>query len=711
MNAAIPLYDSVRTWGLELETAIDFDEETIKSANLCDRFTDIELDRIGAWIWDGYNRDKMSRSTWERRMEAAMDLAMQVQKDKTWPWAGCSNVVFPLVTIGALQFSAQAYPQIVQGNRVVRFRVIGSDGGETRKRAARISRHMSWQVLEEDESWEEQHDRMLINLAIVGCNFIKSYYDASKGYPVDELVMARDLVVDYSAKSIEGAARKTHVIPMYRNEIHERIMQGTYRNVKEEAWFNQAPSTALPITSGKDLRQGVINSQPDKATAYTMLEQHVLLDLDQDGYEEPYIATIEMTSKKVLRLVARVDDISQVKRTHGGEIIKICPTEYFTKFSFIPSPDGSIYDLGFGIFLGPVNEAVNSGINQLLDNGTMQNSIGGFLGRGAKIRGGVYTMAPWEWKRVDSTGDDLRKNLVPFPERQPSQVMFSLISLLIEYANRIAGTTDTQIGENPGQNTPAQTYQGMQEQGKQTYKMIFKRVWRSMKQEFKKRYGINRRQLPPTQHFGEGSDFIRKEDYLASPDQVAPVANPNVTSTTMRIAQATAVKQDSVQTPGYDRDEVTRRWLDALDVEGSEAIFPGSEKTGPLPNPKMQVEQGKMQLGMAKIKADMQKFKMQLMADSRKNQAEIIKLMAEAAKISNEAKTEGAEHRLKALELILEHRRASEEMFNQRLETLSQMGSGEGEEGEGASAQNSGTGGTGGMAPSSGNGGGMGVPA
>jgi len=692
---------------LTLDRTLEFDEETIKSPNLCDQFEQVDLDRIGAWIWDGYNRDKMSRSTWERRMEAAMDLAMQVQKDKTWPWPGCSNVVFPLVTIGALQFSAQAYPQIVQGNRVVRYRVIGSDGGEVRKRATRISRHMSWQVLEEDESWEEQHDRMLINLAIVGCNFMKSYFDASKGYPVDELVMARDLVVDYSAKSIDGAARKTHVLPMYRNEIYERIMQKTYRDVREEAWFNQAPASSMSETPGKDLRQGVANSQPDKASAYTMLEQHVLLDLDKDGYEEPYIGRIEKVSKKLVRLVARVDDERQIQRTREGEIIKITATEYFTKMSFIPSPDGSIYDLGFGIFLGPVNEAVNSGINQLLDNGTMQNSIGGFLGRGAKIRGGVYTMAPWEWKRVDSNGDDLRKNLVPYPERQPSTVMFQLVGLLIDYANRVAGTTDTQIGESPGQNTPAQTYQGMQEQGKQTYKMIFKRVWRSMKQEFKKRYNINRRQLPPTQRFGEGSDFIRKEDYLASPNQVAPVANPNVTSTTMRIAQATAVKQDAMQTPGYDRDEVTRRWLDALDVEGAEALFPGSDKTGPLPNPKMMVEQGKMQIAQAKTKYETQKFQAQLMEDRKVNQAEILKLTAEAAKISAEAKTEGAEHRLKALELILEHRREQDKTMNERIGMLAGMGQ---EEGEGEQA-NPPAGGAGGMAPPSGNGSVPGVPA
>ncbi len=213
-----------------------------------------------------------------------------------------------------------------------------------------------------------------------------------------------------------------------------------------------------------------------------------------------------------------------------GKIISIKPTNYFTKFSFIPSPDGGIYDLGFGTFLGPINEAVSTGVNQLLDMGTMQNSIGGFLGRGAKIRGGIYTMAPWEWKRVDSTGDDLQKSLVPYPTRQPLDVTLKLIGLLIDYANRIAGTVETQVGENPGQNTPAETARTTNENGMQMFNMIFKRVWRSLKEEFKKLYGLNAMYLRTHQTFGPNSEMVMREDYIGDPDQIAPVANPAVTS-------------------------------------------------------------------------------------------------------------------------------------------------------------------------------------
>ena len=189
-------------------------------------------------------------------------------------------------------------------------------------------------------------------------------------------------------------------------------MTGIYRDVREAEWYQ---NHAQPMTDEnvlkQDNRQGKTVPQSDDTTPYTMLEQHLLLDLDHDGYKEPYICTVEFTSKQVIRLVSRIDSMEQITKNYKSEIVKITPTEYYTNYPFIPSPDGGVYGVGFGVLLGPLNESTNSLINQLVDAGTMSNTGGGFLGRGAKIRGGVYTFAPLEWKRVDSTGDDLRKNI------------------------------------------------------------------------------------------------------------------------------------------------------------------------------------------------------------------------------------------------------------------------------------------------------------
>jgi chaperonin GroES len=672
---------------LDLEKTLSINKDLVQSPDLTDRFTGADLDSIGRLVIEGYKKDRASRFKWERRMNAAMDLAMQVQVAKTFPWPGCSNVIFPLVTIAALQFSARSYSNMIQGTNVVRYRVIGKDDEKAHERSLRIGKHMSWQVLEQDQAWEEEHDRLLINLAIVGTSYIKSFYDPGLGYPVDELVTARDLVMDYWSKSIERSARVTQHVPLYANEIYERCMRKTFRDVRNDEWFGKAPPSdydALVIQSDK--REGTSPVQPDEDSAYRTLEQHRWFDFDKDGYSEPYICTVEAATGKVLRIIARFEEDS-VERNLAQKIIRINPETFYTKYSLIPNPEGACLDLGFGVFLGPINESVNSGINQILDSGTLQNSLGGLLGRGAKMRGGVYTMAPWEFKRVDMSGDDIRKNVYMFPERQPSDVMFKLLGLLVEYANRIAGTVDATVGENPGQNTPASTYQGMTEQGLQIYGMTFKRYWRSQKEEFKKRYALNKKYAETSKRFGSGEDFIRREDYVGNPDQVAPVANPRVTSTIMRTMQAGAVLDAALKIPGFERKEAVRAWLESIEVEGIDRLYPGEGAVQPLPNFRLQIQQIKFQEVQLKEQGRKQIEALKLLEQKRVNNAKIAQLEAQAIKLMKEANVKDIEVQIEALNSLIDAQKDFGEMMNQRIEMLLAGGS---EGGEG----NTGAGGT-----------------
>jgi chaperonin GroES len=668
---------------LDLTRYLTIDQALIDEKNLCHYFDDKDTTAIAAQIYRGYEMDKESRSQWEVRMEAAMNLAMQVAVAKNFPWPNCSNVVFPLVTIAALQFSARSYAAIIQGNNVVRYKTVNGADKLAVDRAKRIGKHMSWQVLEEDEAWEEQHDRLLINLSIVGCNFIKSYYDANKAHTIGVLVMAKDLIIDYFAESVDAAARVTHRFSLSRNAMRERMLRGTFVDCTEEAWFRSVPAqsqTQAQIDS--DRRLGKSPPLGDKDTPFFVLEQHCWLDLDGDGYAEPYIVTIEESSKTLLRIVARFERMEDIEFTDDDKILCIHATQYFTKYSFIPSPDGGIYDLGFGVFLGPINEAVNSAINQMLDFGTMQNSLGGLLGRGAKIRGGVYTMAPWEFKRVDSSGDDLRKNVFMWPDRAPPTFLFQLIELLIEYSNRLAGTVDATVGENPGQNTPAGTFQGMTEMGMQVYKMIFKRVWRSMKEEFKQRFTLNRIYLPRSAKFGSGEEVIRREDYIAAAaDLIAPVANPNVSSVIMRLQTAMAVKQAAAGTPGYDISEVEKVWLDNLEVENVDVIYPGPGKVpqaNQAPNPKAAVEQMKLQGIQMKLEAEKMKWANHLMEEQRLNTAKIRLIEAQAMKAASEAHGAQAALQIEAFEQLLKMHEQLGDQMNKQISTL--LGEGDGSE-------------------------------
>ena len=160
---------------LQLSKKIELNEKNIKSPNLCHLLSDEDLTAIGTEVWDDYEADVQSRQDWSRRTSAAMDLAMQVQKDKSFPWPGCSNVAFPLITIASLQFHSRAYPAIIQGTDVVKCRVVGQDPDGTKtEKAQRISTYMSYQLLEEDECWESEEDRSLIVVPIVGTAFKKT---------------------------------------------------------------------------------------------------------------------------------------------------------------------------------------------------------------------------------------------------------------------------------------------------------------------------------------------------------------------------------------------------------------------------------------------------------------------------------------------------------------------------------------------------------
>jgi len=678
---------------LTLTKHIKLDKEALTSPNLADRFEPEDLKRVGLWAQDGYRRDLGTRTKWAQRMNAAMDLAMQIQKGKSFPWEGCSNVAFPLVTIATMQYHARAYPSIIDGTQVVKMRVLGDDpDGALKARADRVSTYMSWQVLEEDEGWEEGQDSLLINYAVMGTAFKKSYRDSSKGRNASELVFARDLVLDYWTASLPDCPRMTHVIPLYRNEIYEKAKRGEFCDVLEEAWYKATPAdrtTEASIQAEKDNRAGTSKPQGDETTPFITLEQHVSVDLDGDGYAEPYIITIEDSTGTVLRIVTnfeRVEDIERKGVNAAGtpgwwndEIIKITPLQYFTRYVFLPSPDGGIYGLGFGILLGPLNEAVNSLINQLVDAGTMATTAGGFLARSAKMRSGTYRFSPLEWKRVDASGDDLQKSIYPLPVREPSNVLFQLLGLLIEYTNRISGTTETLVGENPGQNTPAETSRTMLEQGEKVYSAIFKRCWRSMKEEFKKLYKLNGMYMEESVKFGQGKGVMRS-DFLSDPRAIVPAADPNITSRAQKVQLASTLKQVAYTTPGYNYVEAEKNWLHAMGVEGADVLYPGPGKTPKdLPplggeDPKITVAKIKAeadtQTKMAKLQVDQALFAQELMHTYELNQAKIMELMASAEYIMADAENLKDDKVIKRINAHVEMMRQQNAQVLERARTM-----------------------------------------
>lgn len=584
----------------------------LEQTNIAENLDEELLTKMGQEVFDGYQRDLQSKESWDRQVDEWVKLAAQIMDEKSWPWPKASNVKYPLLATAAMQFAARAYPSLVPADgKVVQFRIVGADPqGMKATKADKLAKHMNYQLLEDMCDWEEEMDRLLLQLPIVGCLFKKTYFDPIKRRNVSKLVGPKDLVVNYWASSLDSAHRKTEIMPMTENQVKSQQLAGVYL---EDVDLPE-PRSNPDLPSKSDVHGNQPPTTRDASTPYIILEQHTYWDLDDDGYQEPYIITIEEQSKKVLRVVARFDS-DGIRTSEEGTVICIEPVEYYTKYGFVPNPDGGFYDIGFGHLLGPINHAVNTLVNQQIDSGTLANLQAGFIGKGLRLKMGEVHFKPGEWKAVNAVGDDIRKQVFPLPTKEPSEVLFKLLGLLIESGRELASVAEIFTGKMPGQNTPATTTQASIEQGMKVFTAIYKRTYRSLTKEFKKIFRLNSLY---DENFEKAQlildEPITREDYDIKLYDVCPTADPTAVSSTQKLQKAEMLMQ--VIPLGLNMDEVKKRLLEAQEQPNIAALLngPDGQPMQPPPDPKMAETQMKAQTAQqeAQMKAQMEQEKHKL---------------------------------------------------------------------------------------------------
>jgi len=561
-------------------------EDIINHYNVAELLDEKTLDLIGQRVVEDYDNDVNSRADWEDKYEEYLKLASQATETKNYPWPDAANIKYPLMTTAGLQFHARAYPALVPSLQIVQGKVLGADdNGEKQDKSIRISRHMTYQIRDEMENWEEEHDRLLLTLAFTGCEFKKSYYDPEIKINQSVHVQAKDLVVNYWAKSIEKADRKTEKLHYSHNEILEFVRAGLFLDVDLNKTDTDSPDK---LRQAQDEIRGIKAPPQDDSTPHLVLEYHGFWDIDGDQYKEPYIITVHYKSRKVLRITPRFQP-SGISYNDRNEIQRIEADEYYTQYNFIPDPNGGIYGVGFGILLSPINETVNTTINQLLDAGTLSNLQSGFLSRSLRIKGGNIRLSPGEWKMLNATPEDLQRGVFPMPVNAPSAVLINLLQMMINAGERMSSTTDIMVGENPGQNQKATTSSIVQQEGQRVFTAIYKRIRRAMDKEFKKLFKLNSIYLPVelTRFNDEETGMpldITAEDYDLQNLTVIPSADPNVATEQQKMMKA-KVLMDLIPTGGMNVYEVKRRLLEALEIPAIEMVLPNPAGPNAIPVP------------------------------------------------------------------------------------------------------------------------------
>jgi hypothetical protein len=354
---------------------------------------------------------------------------------------------------------------------------------------------------------------------------------------------------------------------MFGNDVESKKRAGLYRDVE----LHVDPSAGL-----EDAKQ------PDDDPAYKILEQHRWLDLDDDGYEEPYIVTVEKESAKVLRILARYDE-RDVTHKDDGTIVAIASRNYFVDYHFVPSFDGTFLSYGFGALLGNLNKAANSVLNALLNAGMLSNTQGGFLAKGFRMQGGNKPLAAGEWRKTEINAETLQKSLLPLPVKEPSAVLAGLLDKLIEMAQAIVSVQSIGLDQLPA-NAPAASTLAVIEQQSKVFNATFKRFYRSLNAELRLYAELNKRYVSDDEYFrlSDQEGQVSRDDYALEDFDIIPVADPTITTQAQRMAIANTTFEVAKAVPGSNLVEAGRNVLKAIgNPDPDQIIAPSGENTIP----------------------------------------------------------------------------------------------------------------------------------
>ena len=561
---------------------IDFDPNSLSGtesnehfSNLAEIMDDQYLDELGSKLYDQYTEYKESRADWEQSYKEGLDLLGFKYERRTEPFKNASGVNHPVLAEAVTQFQAQAYKELLPADGPVRSQVLGNLTNEKQDQATRVKDFMNYQIMDQMTEYEPEFDQMLFYLPLSGSTFKKIYYDDLLGRAVSKFVPADDLIVPYSANSLEDAEAIVHVLKMSENELRKQQVSGFYKDME----LGEPPVTENQLQDKKLELEGI--SKDGQQDQFNILEMH--LDLDLEGFEDvgedgeptgikvPYIVTILESTNKIL----------SIRRNYTEEDPAKNKIKYFVQFKFLPGT--GFYGFGLIHMIGGLTRTATAALRQLLDAGTLANLPAGFKTRGIRIRDDAQPLQPGEFRDVDAPGGNIKDQFMQLPFKGPDQTLLSLMGVVVSGAQRFASIADAQVGDM-NQAAAVGTTVALLERGSRVMSAIHKRLYVGLKQEFKLLAEVFKTYLPPEYPYDVpgASRNIKVQDFDDKVD-ILPVADPNIFSQTQRISMAQTQLQLAQSNPQiHDLYQAYRSMYNAIGVKDINAILPQPAQPTPL---------------------------------------------------------------------------------------------------------------------------------
>ena len=553
---------------IELDSEPDVEIETASfNDNLAEYMSESELQSIAGELISDFDDDISSRRDWIQAYVDGLELLGLKIEERTDPWPGACGVYHPLLSEALVKFQAETIMEIFPASGPVRTEIIGKETPEKKEAAKRVESDMNHQLTDVMTEYRPETERMLWGLGLSGNSFKKVYYDPSLGRQIAIFVPAEDVVVPYGASNIESSPRVTHVMRKTENELLKLQVMGFYRDI----------DLGQPNNTMDEVEKKIAEKMGFRASSdyrYKLLEMQVDLDLpgfeDEDGIAVPYLVTIEKGSNNILAIRRnwKEKDKLKLKRQH------------FVHYGYVPG--FGFYYFGLIHLIGAAAKSATSITRQLVDAGTLSNLPGGFKTRGMRVKGDDTPIAPAEFRDVDVPSGAIKDNLMLLPYKEPSQVLTSLLGVIVDDARKFANAADI-TASDMSSNAPVGTTLAILERTMKVMSAIQARVHYSLKQELRLLKSIIADYTPEEYDYEpeEGSKKAKKSDYDMV--DVIPVSDPNAATLSQKVVQYQAVIQLAQTAPQiYDMEYLHRQMLEVLGIKNADKLIALKEEKRPI---------------------------------------------------------------------------------------------------------------------------------
>lgn len=651
--------------------------------NIAEDLDDHELAKIALDVLRRADEDLKSMKDWMDGVDEGLKLCKPEFVGKSEPWEGSANYKSTLLTEASNNFGNRASLEIMRDPRLVKAEIIGIETiqnviekksgeiaemqeqldainaqaeqlkaagqeldaelqgqideitkdikdrtaaikqkkmviKEKTQRADRVTEVMNWQINSNMKEWRKDQKRLMYTLPNIGTIFKKTFYDESLGRCVSHVLNYPDFIVNQATVCMDTCRSFTHVFAATKSKAIERFKSGAWLDISED-YVDQA---------GDEKSNEANGSENATANPDCFYEQYCWIDLDDDGYEEPYIVTVHKASTKVVRIVARFDfdglivrykkmrpmplldaqraraadilkdaeefgvkpELPDAMDLSGFKVVRIEPMPVISKYGFIPSYNGTFLDMGFFHFLGSATMASNKATNDLLNAGTLVNNATGITAKGFRKRAGDFKMKIGQFMNTEIPPDQLASSIYMLPFKEPSQTLFQLNEGIKASAGAFVSNSDA--GSQIQSNTAPTTALTIVQESLMHHTAHMSLIIDSMTEEFNILFSLNSDYLDDDEYRAiVGDDEASYADDFAT-DGLSIVcgANPEMSSRSQRmmLAEAEIAQLPLVLQAGGNAYAILKNWYKAIGSQNVSEYFPNQAEMSPQDKANMQ---------------------------------------------------------------------------------------------------------------------------